>query len=517
MRKAASSVRVGYALLGAAVIMAVLSFALSGDADAPGQAVAKVDAVDGRYAVRGIYDRDIEPQAALGFNYIDSGPYEDQMEALEARGMKAFVWLGGYSNTDCQFKQSATWVRSRVSAIAKYAAVGAYLIDDEPNPVACPGVPAQLKARSELVKSIDPGPPTFIVTNDTEELKLLAGTVDVLGLDRYPCSHLRGCDYSKIDAQAAEADRLGVRYWGVIQAHGDDWYKVPTPAELHEQFVHWRATNMEGYLVYAWRSPRTDPSRWLASNTSLQGVLKDENGVQAPRRQYPVRGIYDRDSARQAALGFNLIDSGPYEDQMDALAARGLKGFVWLGGYSDTQCAFKQSDAWVRSHVAAIAGHGAVGAYFIDDEPHVDSCPTAPAPMRARSELVKSIDPGPPTFIVTNDTEELKLLAGTVDVIGLDHYPCSHLHGCDYSKIDAQAAEADRLGVRYWGVIQAHGDDWYKVPTPAELHEQFVHWRATNMEGYLVFAWHFPDDQPTLWLANNLPLQLALRRENGPL
>lgn len=235
--------------------------------------------------------------------------------------------------------------------------------------------------------------------------------------------------------------------------------------------------------------------------------------------RYAVRGVYDRDLsrtgfAREAALGFNFIDSGPYRDQIEPLKARGLNAFVWLGGYSNDSCRFNESDRWVRSHVRSISGHEGVGAYFIDDEPDAARCPRAPAQMKARSRLVKSLDPRPPTFVVSYKPEQLKLFAGTVDVLGLDKYPCSIKNGCDYSKIDAQAAEADRLGVRYWGVIQAHGDDWYKVPTPEELHEQFDHWRSTNMEGYLVFAWRFPDDRPSSWLANNRALQAQLAIEN---
>ena len=120
--------------------------------------------------------------------------------------------------------------------------------------------------------------------------------------------------------------------------------------------------------------------------------------------------------------------------------------------------------------------------------------------------LVKSIDPRPPTLTVINKDEQLKLFAHTVDIIGLDHYPCSIKNGCVYSKIDHQAAEADRLGIRYWGVIQAYADGasascgsspWYRLPTPDELHQEFVHWRATKMEGYLVFAWRWPDCDPS--------------------
>jgi chitodextrinase len=235
---------------------------------------------------------------------------------------------------------------------------------------------------------------------------------------------------------------------------------------------------------------------------------------------YPVRGVYDRDFSStgfddEQALGFNFIDSGPYTDQLDPLASLGLRGFVWLGGYSNDTCTFNETDEWVSSHVAAIAGNPGVGAYFIDDEPDAARCPSAPAQMKARSELVKSLDPGPPTFLVSYKVDQFKLFAGTVDVLGLDHYPCSIKNGCDYSKIDAEAAEADRLGIRYWGVIQAYGDDWYKVPTPEELHQEFVHWRATNMEGYLVFAWRYPDDMPANWLANHPELQSQLALENA--
>ena len=67
-----------------------------------------------------------------------------------------------------------------------------------------------------------------------------------------------------------------------------------------------------------------------------------------------------------------------------------------------------------------------------------------------------------------------------------------------------------------WGaLVQAHGDEYYKVPTPQELHEEFLHWRATRMQGYLVFAWHWPRDTPSLWLAYNRGLQAQLARENA--
>jgi hypothetical protein len=249
---------------------------------------------------------------------------------------------------------------------------------------------------------------------------------------------------------------------------------------------------------------------------------RDQRRASADSPRYAIRGVFERDLSatgfdHQAAAGFNMIDSGPYREELNQLAARGLKGFIWLGGYSNSRCTFREGDRWVRSHIRKIRRHPAVAAYLIDDEPDAAKCPTAPAQMKARAKLVRSIDRrrGRPTFLVIYRNEQLKRFAGTVDVLALDKYPCSHKFGCVYSKIDRMAAKADRLGIRYWGVIQAHGDDWYRLPTPEELHQEFVRWRATNMEGYLVFSWAWPPDDPALWLANHPELQQQLAVENA--
>jgi hypothetical protein len=258
----------------------------------------------------------------------------------------------------------------------------------------------------------------------------------------------------------------------------------------------------------------------LAALLTTGGGDEREVRATAIRDSMPVRAVFGRDSSAtgfddQAALGFTTFDSGPWPEQMEALAARGLQGFVWLGGYSNESCSFRESDAWVRTRVSSIAGQRAVAAYLIDDEPLAKECPEAPEQVRARAQLVKSIDPGPPTFVVIYRVDELKRFAGAVDVIAVDRYPCSIQNGCDFSKIDEAIAEVDRLGVRYWGVIQAHGDDWYRVPTPGELHQQFDRWRASHAEGYFVFAWQWPDDEPSQWLANHPELQAQLAKENA--
>jgi hypothetical protein len=103
---------------------------------------------------------------------------------------------------------------------------------------------------------------------------------------------------------------------------------------------------------------------------------------------------------------------------------------------------------------------------------------------------------------------------------------------CHYEWIDAIGQKAAQAGLPLWGVLQAHGEPdgqgqvmcttmngcgLTRVPTPDEIHQQFVHWRRTSMLGYLVFSWRWPQnpDEPTFWLENHPELQAQLAIENG--
>jgi hypothetical protein len=263
----------------------------------------------------------------------------------------------------------------------------------------------------------------------------------------------------------------------------------------------------------------------------FQGIhdsIADQESLEQINDPYAVRGMYGRDASATgfdtlAGLGFTYIDSTP-DDDFNALAARGLKGFVWLGGYDNATGQFNESDAQVTADVSALAGNPGVGAYFIADEPDAVLNPGAPAQIKARSDLIHSLDPGKPTFIVSYQVAQLRLFAGKVDVIGLDHYPISYTQGANYSILDQEIAQANQLHIHYWGVIQAFGDDpnspnsYYRLPTPAELDQEFTIWRASKMEGYLVFGWHWPATAPDLWVGNHpeLQAQLAIENNKGP-
>jgi hypothetical protein len=223
-----------------------------------------------------------------------------------------------------------------------------------------------------------------------------------------------------------------------------------------------------------------------------------------------VRGIYDGSSWKsQAALGFDTFDCGPYADHLEELAALGLSGWVYLGGMSDSE---------IRSKVPGVAGLPAF--YYMVDEPNAPGWTQADVDRLAeRSALVHELDPAARTAAVLQEWDGVGMRRyrpwrGKVDVFGIDVYPYTH-DGDHLANIGRAARKMDRLGMPYFAVIQGHGDDYYRQPSPAEMHAEFEAWRATNAEGYLVFAWEWPKDRPDLWLANNAPLLEQLKQENA--
>ena len=238
-----------------------------------------------------------------------------------------------------------------------------------------------------------------------------------------------------------------------------------------------------------------------------------------PTASVAVRGCLGKDSSATQydnilAAGFSAIDRGAYRTYLDALPA-GAKALVWLGDYDNTTCTWEKSDDWIRTHVAAIAGHPAIAAYYIADEPHIWDCPLAALHVKVRSDLVKALDPVHPTMAVIEPhwpENPYTPYVGTVDVIGVDRYPCSYVNGCVFSKIDDTLALLDQAGVpHYWAFIQAFADSYYRMPTADEVHEEFRHWRQSRMEGYVVFSWAYGIDT----LENHPDLIDALGRENS--
>jgi hypothetical protein len=166
--------------------------------------------------------------------------------------------------------------------------------------------------------------------------------------------------------------------------------------------------------------------------------------------------------------------------------------------------------------VTAIKDHPASVMYYIADEPHTASCPDAVQEIRARSQLVKSIDPTASTAIAENRLSDVTAFANATDVMILSTYPCSHVNGCVLSKIDTTVSRARAASVKHlWAAPQSFGDDYYRVPTPEELQAIVDRWKADGVQGFFTYTWNCCGDPETL--ANHPELWDTWRRENGGL
>jgi hypothetical protein len=328
---------------------------------------------------------------------------------------------------------------------------------------------------------------------------------------------------------AGAADWAGGMRQFVVGTGGAGLYDFATPEPNSEERVRAHGvlelTLHKGSYDWRFKAPAGAPLDAGSSRCHRAG------------HRYARRGMFSREAdgsfSRIASLGFNLIDSVP-----GAVAdlSPGLEAMVWVGNYDDASCSFEISDAELRADVEAHAGNPKVGVWFISDEPSPADCPDAYAQHAARTALIKSIDPTAEVLIVIDGNsaeatlDQIPHWKGIADHIGINPYVCWQEQPCHYEWIDRVAEEADAAGLDYWGVIQAFGEPdgegftmcsttsgcgKPRLPTPAELHEQFAHWRATRMSGYLVFEWRWPDRAPALWLANQPELQATLASENA--
>lgn len=195
-----------------------------------------------------------------------------------------------------------------------------------------------------------------------------------------------------------------------------------------------------------------------------------------------------------ARYGFQFVDATPVDV---AAVPPGQQALVWLGGYDNSRCSWAWSDAQIVALFGQfqLAKTPRTGAYLLADEPNsAGNCPSAPAEVRARAGLVRSLDPDPRHFTLANidDPLQFRAFAGSTDVIGTDPYPCRIGQKCDWALIPAYIAALRAAGVhRYMALLQAFGADKWRCPTAAELTNMIAQWQKSQWSGQITFAWSY--------------------------
>lgn len=222
--------------------------------------------------------------AALGWNLLDVSSKWDA-DRLPA-GTRGLIWVGDYDNAKCSFSISDSALTLKVSGMAHDPKVAGYFFSDEPDPQACPNAPAQHKARSNLIHSLDPGKPTVLLMDSNSgkaslsQIPLWVGASDYVALDPYPCYQGEPCHFSWIDAIIKAADRAGLSYWGVVQAFSDSTWRWPTTSELSRMLAQWAKSRQSGYMTFSWSWSGNN----LSSQPGLVRVLRTFNRASATSR-----------------------------------------------------------------------------------------------------------------------------------------------------------------------------------------------------------------------------------------
>jgi len=387
-------------------------------------------------------------------------------------------------------------------------------------------LPRKLQLTNEFgVLSAEIGSPDCLLVPTAKSLDSEPPLPAANGVDHYACHRLRlttdGPPFAHIEGVRV-TDQFGTRYVDLMTPRhlcapvSDNGEGIKNPAGY---FVCYRA---QPNLV-APQDTLGPVRRKLRVNNQfgparLDAIVQAELCIPSVRAPGP-RGCFSRDSSPTGfdaivAAGFTVIDTGTDPGVVSSLPA-GRRALVWLGNYDNTTCTWDRSDDWIVANVAPLAGNPKVEAYNLADEPRLWQCPSAVGDLAARSALVKSLDPSRPTFAVIQPhfpENPYAPYVGAVDIIGVDRYPCSWAAGCVYAKIDETLGLLEAAKVpRYWAIVQAFADSYYRWPTVEELHEEFRHWRASRMEGYIVFSWAYSGDT----LANHPDLVTALMAENG--
>lgn len=228
---------------------------------------------------------------AAGFNTVQAQPYPGALAALNAEGLKAVVWLGGWKKASCVWDLSDSQLTTTVNSIKGSPAILLYYLADEPLLSSCPHAPAAFAARTALVHRLDPGSRTFTLIQDWDhgpvDYAAWKGAVDVLGFDLYPCSFgdgadpsaepktRRPCDFANVlDANVKRIEATGIMgYVGVMQDFQDCFYELPRNQDLRTQMTHWQmlASHLAGYLIFSWNFTG-NPCTYGSVGQQLDGV-----------------------------------------------------------------------------------------------------------------------------------------------------------------------------------------------------------------------------------------------------
>ncbi len=237
-----------------------------------------------------------------GFSLAVIGAYGEQLDAIQAAGMKAVValWLdaeAAKSPDKAKWEVEKARIKEKVSRLKGHPALGSWYVVDEPDGDSFPL--DRLVEAVGLIRSVDPKTPLLAVFDKPRRWAAYFPHFDILCVDPYLRRRrvLGGYDSPEVVTQwlkMAKQDlgkRKGAKLCAVLgafdirpKAAGEaPGYRKPTPAEFKDMAARARAEGADPVFVYAyalgadaesapWNLPKDDPKLWEAVQDSMRGL-----------------------------------------------------------------------------------------------------------------------------------------------------------------------------------------------------------------------------------------------------
>jgi hypothetical protein len=228
----------------------------------------------------------------------------------------------------------------------------------------------------------------------------------------------------------------------------------------------------------------------------------DEPVAVSPFERSATRAVYvDRATAGSMltllptlkAAGYNTpFVAAQWTEVLHALQANAMSAWVTLGQFSSGAFTIDEEGALelARSAWGILPGC----TFYLADEPDAGDRAAARL-ILARAAAITAALPEARCMISYFDADTLPLYEG-IDLVALDLYVSRH--GWNWPLLTRLAAASDAAGIAYTGIAGVFSDGTvnYPMPTVEQTRQNIGTWKATNSEGFGVYAWGLGAEQP---------------------
>ncbi len=158
-------------------------------------------------------------------------------------------------------------------------------------------------------------------------------------------------------------------------------------------------------------------------------------------------------------------------------------------------------EAELADMLAVAAGHPALAAYYVSDEPL--SSGTSRKQLNHFYQYIKERDPKHPTVIVECSDAGFTVYRKAADIMAFDPYPVAKNGPADIAEVSRaiRVSQAAQIGGKpvNWAVLQLHQHD-ERLPGEVEMRAMVMQALALDVRGLFFFAMTYPDVEGPLFI-----------------